>query len=174
MVRPPKSLDLNYRIGRRSYITKLVRREERHVGWLHCSHQEQEGVFFFIYQYRQSLLAIASVEHETISAISDRSRLGVRVPCLPPLFACRPERRSCVPSQTVRQPFSPSSIEPRAHPTRTTTAANVNGILDRNGDVLSAVYGRLGLPSRAYVSTWTPLFGPVRLLTELVGHNKAE
>jgi len=41
------------------------------VSWLHCSHQEQEGVFlffFYIHQYRQSLLT--SVEHETISTKS--------------------------------------------------------------------------------------------------------
>lgn len=86
--------DLNYRIGMRSYITKRIQREDSRDSWLHCSHQEQEGVFFcffYIFQYRQSLLA--SVEHETISAKSVPLWFFVFLhgnSCLLSLDDCRP------------------------------------------------------------------------------------
>lgn len=111
---------------------------------------------FFIYQYRQSLLA--SVEYETIS-VKIRP-LAFWCPCTVFTAVVRPPPGTptvYAVANVVRHPSSSSSIEPRAHPTRTTAAADVNGPLDRNGDVLSVVYGRLGLPC-ANVSTLTPPF----------------
>lgn len=141
----------------------IVAREELHVGWPHCSHQEQEGVFcvFFFFLY----ILISPIATRKCRAWNDKCEIrsarnfGVHTPYLPLFDVHRPcsalPRLPCT-SSSSRHPFVPRA---RPVPNHQATTADVNGLPTEMGTCW-APFMLFGITlSDAHVSTtWTSSF----------------